>query len=122
MSKGISKTVEDEEPFYVRRKPDPVPFSKFLYNSDKGTIMGRTGGSWGKYILCIRMTIISVTNERGKLLLMEEHNTNTCAKLTYRCGVYFSKNSFCGFLIQLSNDFAHTHSTKMLSLAGRLLN
>lgn len=48
MSKGITNTMEMEEPFYVRRKPDPVPFSKFLYNKDKGTVLGRTGVSWGK--------------------------------------------------------------------------
>jgi len=40
--------MEMEEPFYVRRKPDPVPFSKFLYNKDKGTVLGRTGVSWAK--------------------------------------------------------------------------
>lgn len=50
MSKGITNSLEMEEPFYVRRKPDPVPFSKFLYNSDKGTVMGRTGPSWGKHL------------------------------------------------------------------------
>jgi Sodium / potassium ATPase beta chain len=49
MSKGKG-AMEAEEPFYVRRKPDPVPFSKFLYNSDKGTVMGRTGSSWGKLV------------------------------------------------------------------------
>ena len=48
MSKGITNNMEMEEPFYVRRKPDPVPFSKFLYNKDKGTVLGRTGVSWGK--------------------------------------------------------------------------
>jgi Sodium / potassium ATPase beta chain len=48
MSKGMKPSLEMEEPFYVRRKPDPVPFSKFLYNSEKGTVLGRTGSSWGK--------------------------------------------------------------------------
>lgn len=48
MSKGISNSMEMEEPFYVRRKPDPIPFRKFLYNSEKGTVMGRNGTSWGK--------------------------------------------------------------------------
>lgn len=31
-----------------RRKPDPIPFSKRIYNSEKGTFLGRTGTSWGK--------------------------------------------------------------------------
>ncbi|KAG5680840.1 hypothetical protein PVAND_010321 [Polypedilum vanderplanki] len=48
MSKGITNSLEMDEPFYVRRKPDPIPFSKFLYNSDKGTVMGRNGQSWAK--------------------------------------------------------------------------
>lgn len=48
MSKGITNSLEMEEPFYVRRKPDPIPLRKFLYNKEKGTVMGRTGGSWGK--------------------------------------------------------------------------
>lgn len=48
MSKGMTHSMDVDEPFYVRRQPDPVPFSKFLYNSEKGTVMGRTAGSWGK--------------------------------------------------------------------------
>jgi hypothetical protein len=40
--------MEMDQPFYVRKKPDPIPFSKFMWNSDKGTVMGRTGSSWGK--------------------------------------------------------------------------
>lgn len=48
MSKGMTNSMEMNEPFYVRRRPDPIPFSKFLYNSDKGTVMGRTGQSWAK--------------------------------------------------------------------------
>lgn len=48
MSKG--NTMDMDEPFYVRRKPDPIPFSKFLFNRDNGTVMGRTGSSWGKVI------------------------------------------------------------------------
>jgi hypothetical protein len=52
MSKGITNNMEMDEPFYVRRKPDPVPFSKFLYNKEKGTVMGRSGTSWGENYLC----------------------------------------------------------------------
>lgn len=48
MSKGITNEMDMDQPFYVRKKPDPVPFHKFLYNSEKGTVLGRTGSSWGK--------------------------------------------------------------------------
>lgn len=53
MSKGITNSMEMEEPFYVRRKPDPIPLRKFLYNSEKGTVMGRTGMSWGKQMFAL---------------------------------------------------------------------
>ncbi|XP_050101378.1 sodium/potassium-transporting ATPase subunit beta-2-like [Anopheles aquasalis] len=33
---------------HVRMKPEPVPFSKFLFNSQNGTVLGRTAGSWAK--------------------------------------------------------------------------
>jgi sodium/potassium-transporting ATPase subunit beta len=61
MSKGITNSMEMEEPFYVRRKPDPIPFSKFLYNKEKGTVMGRTGGSWGECIVCNYLFISNLT-------------------------------------------------------------
>ena len=60
MSKGITNSMEMDQPFYVRRKPDPIPFSKFLFNSEAGTVMGRTGSSWGKDRLCVWVII----NER----------------------------------------------------------
>lgn len=47
---GVDHGMEMEQPFYVRKKPDPIPFSKFLFNSDNGTVLGRTGLSWGKII------------------------------------------------------------------------
>ena len=53
MSKGMTNSMEMNEPFYVRRRPDPIPFRKFLYNKEKGTVMGRTGVSWGKWMLSI---------------------------------------------------------------------
>jgi sodium/potassium-transporting ATPase subunit beta len=40
--------MEIEDPFFVRSKPDPIPFGKFLYNSENGLILGRTKTSWGK--------------------------------------------------------------------------
>lgn len=53
MSKGMTNSMEMNEPFYVRRRPDPIPFRKFLYNNEKGTVMGRTGTSWGKWMLSV---------------------------------------------------------------------
>lgn len=53
MSKGMTNSMEINEPFYVRRRPDPIPFRKFLYNDEKGTVMGRTGTSWGKWMLSV---------------------------------------------------------------------
>uniref|UniRef100_A0A1B0GI31 Putative sodium/potassium-transporting atpase subunit beta-2 n=1 Tax=Lutzomyia longipalpis TaxID=7200 RepID=A0A1B0GI31_LUTLO len=40
--------MEMDEPFYVRRRPEPFSLWQFLYNSDKGTVMGRSGKSWVK--------------------------------------------------------------------------
>lgn len=37
--------LEEREEFYEHKKE---PFSKFLYNSDAGTVMGRTGKSWAR--------------------------------------------------------------------------
>lgn len=53
MSKPKSPAVrmtpeEEQEAFFMRRKPDPIPFGRFLYNSDEGTVLGRTAMSWGK--------------------------------------------------------------------------
>lgn len=33
-----------------RRKPEAVPFHKFVYNSRDGTVLGRTGSSWAKIL------------------------------------------------------------------------
>lgn len=71
MSKGITNNMEMEEPFYVRRKPDPVPFSKFLYNKDKGTVLGRTGVSWGKQNFHYQCKSVEQ---------LAHFNTNTCVE------------------------------------------
>lgn len=39
---------EPEHEVFVRERPPPIPFSRFLYNSDEGTVLGRTGLSWAK--------------------------------------------------------------------------
>lgn len=52
MSKSRSPTTttipEPENEAFVRRKPDPIPFHRFLYNSNEGTVLGRTALSWAK--------------------------------------------------------------------------
>lgn len=35
----------------ARMRPDPVPFSKYLYNSRDGTVLGRNKSSWSKILL-----------------------------------------------------------------------
>lgn len=75
MNKGTSHSSEVDQPFYVRRKPDPIPFSKYLYNSEKGTVLGRTGMSWGKNRVeqCLLSGEESVIERTPKTRL----NTNT---------------------------------------------
>lgn len=46
--KAPTSPIVEEDQFFVRRKPDPIPFHKFLFNSREGTVLGRTGASWGK--------------------------------------------------------------------------
>lgn len=60
MSKGGANTMDMNEPFYVRRKPDPIPFRKFLYNREKGTVMGRNATSWGKLISSLQLLLSTV--------------------------------------------------------------
>uniref|UniRef100_U5EXA6 Putative sodium/potassium-transporting atpase subunit beta-2 n=1 Tax=Corethrella appendiculata TaxID=1370023 RepID=U5EXA6_9DIPT len=38
----------DEHDVFIRTKPEPIPFTKFLYNSNEGTVLGRTATSWAK--------------------------------------------------------------------------
>ena len=76
MSKGITNSMEMEQPFYVRRKPDPVPFSKFLYNSEKGTVLGRTAGSWGKKVQQLLIMLL-YHSKRFRRTTLNYLNTNT---------------------------------------------
>lgn len=59
MSKSLPMTndLEMEEPFYVRKKADPVPFTTFLCNTKEGTILGRSPLSWGKKQLNLHFAI-----------------------------------------------------------------
>ncbi|EJY57851.1 AAEL010145-PC [Aedes aegypti] len=56
----------EQEAFFVRSKPDPIPFSKFLYNSNEGTVLGRTAMSWAKigtfYMIfyCVLAALVAV--------------------------------------------------------------
>ncbi|CRK99800.1 CLUMA_CG013108, isoform A [Clunio marinus] len=43
-----TNSMEMEQPFYVRQRPAPIPFHQFLYDSNKNTVLGRTGSSWAK--------------------------------------------------------------------------
>jgi sodium/potassium-transporting ATPase subunit beta len=45
MGRAVEVTTEVQD---YRRRPDPIPFSQFLYNSEKGTVLGRTASSWAK--------------------------------------------------------------------------
>lgn len=50
MSKSLKTSMSpimEEDQFFVRRKPDPIPFHQFVYNSRDGTVLGRSGASWG---------------------------------------------------------------------------
>lgn len=74
MSKGMTHSMEPEEPFYVRRRPDPIPFRKFLYNKEKGTVMGRTGVSWGKHcIYAINSFINNLCEQFSKAIEQVAH-------------------------------------------------
>lgn len=48
MSKGKGEQIE-ENSYDFRTKPEPIPFSKYLYNKDEGTVLGRNGASWGEF-------------------------------------------------------------------------
>ncbi|ETN68030.1 hypothetical protein AND_000136 [Anopheles darlingi] len=49
MSRSPASAVQAHD--HVRMKPEPIPFSKFLFNSQNGTVLGRGAGSWGKFLL-----------------------------------------------------------------------
>lgn len=84
--------MEINEPFYVRRRPDPIPFRKFLYNDEKGTVMGRTGSSWGKWMLSVIIHKIAVSKVAPTAQI----------HLTYRCGI------LCCLLL---HNFSRRHHT-----------
>lgn len=48
MSQKHEKVEDPSDPFFIRTPPPPFKLSTFLYNSKEGTILGRTGSSWGK--------------------------------------------------------------------------
>lgn len=73
----MTMSVESDEPFYVRRRPDPVPFTQFLYNSEKGTVMGRTAVSWGKTTEMLISGFISIPWRNIIRSKKETLNTNT---------------------------------------------
>lgn len=85
MSKGITNSMEMDQPFYCRKKADPVPFSKFMYNSEEGTVFGRTGSSWGKkdvYNVWVNINGLSRRKERilGEIVSEEEGLTQIPVK------------------------------------------
>ena len=47
--KSPSTPPGNEAEIFVRTKPEPIPFSKFLLNRSEGTVLGRTALSWGKH-------------------------------------------------------------------------
>lgn len=49
MAKRKTEQFDMDNEYDFRTKPDPVPFSKFLYNSRDGTVLGRNGVSWGEF-------------------------------------------------------------------------
>lgn len=58
-------TMEMDEPFYVRKRPDPVPFHKVLWNREKGTVLGRTGISWGKFWANVGIPFIIIDKRKS---------------------------------------------------------
>lgn len=97
MSKGGANTMDMNEPFYVRRKPDPIPFRKFLYNREKGTVMGRNATSWGKLISSLQLllsTVVIIAKDALKPFCVI-CNTYTSSQ------AHFNKKK-CDFLTRLS--------------------
>lgn len=86
MSKGITNSMEMDQPFYVRRKAEPVPFTKFLFNSEEGTVMGRTGSSWGKKSVWVNFNGpcgVKGLKSWVKLVRRRRFNTNTSRSSTF---------------------------------------
>lgn len=119
MSKAITNDLDMDQPFYVRKKPDPVPFHKVLYNSEKGTVLGRTGTSWGKHT-------VSLVGAQWPTLplataLSNCHRLNTHTKTTaipmrppnYRCGIVLLR-SFCRGYLPVPPTLPHNVSQCLL--------
>lgn len=48
MTNGKDGMMEMEQPYYVRSRPDPIPFHRFVYNPQTNTVLGRGAASWAK--------------------------------------------------------------------------
>lgn len=87
MSKGITNSMEMQEPFYVRRRPDPIPLRKFLYNKEKGTVMGRTGVSWGKQLASLSAFYWEIEQVAHFNTHTRKGSTSVCCMLNHNTGV-----------------------------------
>lgn len=78
MGRQVEPTTEVQD---YRRRPDPIPFSQFLYNSEKGTVLGRTGSSWGKECILIVVAAKFVDQEHYQRAIRRV-NTHTTSRVS----------------------------------------